>query len=163
MENFTLHKKVAFLLFVFSAFMLYAQTGIKVTYYDGTTQGFAVQDSGKLYFSESNLLIKTSSTSTPTSLPVSIIQKITFDNSVLSTQNISQNKSKYILYPNPSNDFIRIKSLNADKLEVSIYALDGKLLLKGNYVSDQNIDISQLPAGVYIVKSNTETFKLIKK
>ena len=113
----TFCRKAALLFVLFSAFYTFAQTGLKVIYYDGTEQGFSVADSGKLYFSESNLMIQAEAGASATSIPTSIIQKIIFDNSVLSVQNVSQTTSKYILYPNPSNDFIRIKSLSGDKIE----------------------------------------------
>ena len=158
-----LGRKIPFLLFLFGMLLFKAQTGLKITYYDGTEQGFSIENSGKLSFSGSDLLLQTSSTANATTIPTSIIRKIVFDSAVLSVQTISQNTSKYILYPNPSNDYIRIKSFDGEKLQTSIYSMDGKLLHQGNYTSDQTIDISNLKSGVYLIKANNETFKLIKK
>lgn len=55
-----------------------AQTGILVTYYNGTEQAYSVATSGKLYFESSNLQIVLTDAATPVSIPVSIIRKITF-------------------------------------------------------------------------------------
>ncbi len=163
MKNFSFENRKFLILFLFLSVLSLAQTGLKITYYDGTEQGFAVQDSGKLYFSGANLMIEPDASTTATSIPVNIIQKIVFDNSVLGVQNVSGKDLYYILYPNPSNDYIRIKSLKGEKINVSIYATDGKQLLNGQYSSDQNIDVSRLNSGVYLIKANNQTFKLIKK
>ncbi len=60
-----------------------AQTGILVTYYNGTEQGYSVATSGKLYFQNGNLQIAVTNASTPVSIPVSIIRKITFSPSTV--------------------------------------------------------------------------------
>ena len=63
-----------------------AQTDILITYYTGTEQGYTVAESGKLYFENGNLLVKVSSTATATTIPVSIIRKITFASAPLPLQ-----------------------------------------------------------------------------
>ena len=156
--------KMVLPVFLLLAFGLRAQTGLKVTYTDGTTQGFVVADSGKLYFSGGQLMIQTAAAATPTSLPVNIIQQITFDSSLLSASSATAlNKAKYLLYPNPSSEFFRIKTAEKNKFEVQIFSADGKLLRKGNYVSDENINVNDLPTGLYLIKIQNETFKLLKK
>lgn len=60
-----------------------AQTGILVTYYNGTEQGFVITNSGKLSFDNQNLLLASDASSLPTTIPVSIIRKITFSAAVL--------------------------------------------------------------------------------
>ncbi|NVK64032.1 MAG: T9SS type A sorting domain-containing protein [Flavobacteriales bacterium] len=55
------------------------------------------------------------------------------------------------VYPNPSSDVITISSeLNVD--QVSVFSTDGRLMIsqKGN-----TMDVSNLPAGVYVVKAMT--------
>lgn len=147
---------------MFAGVFGFAQTGVKIKYYTGTEQGFNVSASGKLYFSGDNLLVKPEANSTETSIPVSIIQKITFTDEVLATQNVGLNKSNLQLYPNPSTDYIRIKS-EAKSLDVKIYNLEGKLVVSGTYKSDEDINVSKLNAGVYLVQANGVTIKFIKK
>ena len=65
------------------AVRLAAQTAVSVTYYNGTEQGYPVSASGKLYFENGNLQIISTGGSTPVSIPVSIIRKISFSNSAL--------------------------------------------------------------------------------
>lgn len=65
------------------AVRLAAQTAVSVTYYNGTEQGYPVSASGKLYFENGNLQIISTAASTPVSIPVDIIRKISFSNSAL--------------------------------------------------------------------------------
>ena len=151
-------------LLLISGIRVLAQTGLRVTYSDGTTQGFVVADSGKLYFSDGQLMIQTAAAASPTSLPVNIIQNITFDNSLLSASGTTPvNKAKYLLYPNPSSEFFRVKTDGNSKFEIRIFSADGKLLRSGKYTSEENIDVAGLPAGLYLVRIENETFKLLKK
>jgi hypothetical protein len=56
-----------------------------------------------------------------------------------------------VVFPNPSNDFVTIQT--ADAIErVSIYDLNGRLMITQN---SGELNISNLPAGVYIAKVKT--------
>lgn len=162
MEKTAFLKKAAVFLFLLSAGFVFSQTGIKVVYYTGAEQNFAIQNSGKLYFSGDNLLVKTDASAADTSIPVSIISKIVFSNDALATQEIGANEKNMKLYPNPSSDFIRIQSVSKS-LSVKIYNLSGQTVLSGTYKSDENIDVSKLEKGVYLVQANGVTIKFIKK
>lgn len=139
-----------------------AQTGVTVTYYDGNVQQFSVADSGKLYFSDDNLNIKADTSATPTTIPVGIIRKITFSET-LSTIAIGANSAHLALYPNPGSETIRIHSDNLDMLSVRVYSLHGQLVQQGNYQPNQAIDVSGLSSGLYIVQVNDATLKFSKK
>ena len=140
----------------------YAQTGVTVTYYDGATQSFNVATAGKLYFASDNLYVKTDISATPTTIPVSIIRKLTFS-ATLSTGTFGENKNNLVLYPNPSSESIKIKSDATDNLDVKIYSLTGQLVKKGTYLSNQDIDISNLASGLYLVQVDDLTIKFSKK
>lgn len=64
-----------------------------------------------------------------------------------------QNESTLSLYPNPANDFVFVETQNA----VRIYDLCGKLVLQGS----ERIDVSSLPEGMYLVKSENGFTKLV--
>lgn len=156
-------KKITFLLLLFVGSFTFAQTGVIVTYYDGNTQVFNVESSGKLYFDSDNLNVKiNSTTTTPTTIPVTIIRKITFS-TTLSTTTFGENKNNLVLYPNPSSDVFRIKSDVSEKLKINIYSLQGQLVHQGNYQSDEDISISNLSSGLYLVQVNGVTIKFSKK
>lgn len=155
-------QKIIFLLFFLVSSYSFAQTGVIVTYYDGTTQGFNVTTAGKLYFASDNLYVKLNGTTTPTTIPVTIIQKITFSTTLASTT-FGENNKYLVLYPNPSSDIFKIKSDVNEGLKINIYSLQGKLVHKGNYQSDEDINISNLSSGLYLVQVNGLTIKFSKK
>lgn len=74
-------------------------------------------------------------------------------------------KSTVSVYPNPVVDVLHV---NADRkvTEVSVYSVDGKVVKTLSKV-DSDIDMSNLSAGVYVVKVKTsageKSFKVIKK
>lgn len=76
------------------------------------------------------------------------------------------NKNQISIFPNPSSDFINIKSHEAVK-SIKIYDIKGALI-KSENATDSVIktDISSFPKGNYIIsvetKSGTETRKFIK-
>ena len=73
------------------------------------------------------------------------------------------------VYPNPTTDKIAIKLMNNNKVdEYRIYATSGQQVAAGkNLRSDQQIDLSKLPAGLYILQIKVDdqliTHKIIKK
>lgn len=60
-----------------------------------------------------------------------------------------------IVFPNPSNDFITIKSEISDIKRIQIFSLQGQLLINQevNKANAANIDVSKLNSGVYLVKT----------
>lgn len=66
--------------------------------------------------------------------------------------------TKFKVYPNPTSDFIYIDSENVS--DVKIYDLTGKMLLKSN---SNKINIQKLKPGIYLVRIDGFTVKIIKK
>jgi len=99
-------------------------------------------------------------TPTNTNIPT----QVTCTDAFLGVNDISSDKKSTLLYPNPAKDFISIQSSKSVS-EVKIYTTAGALVKSVSKVSDNKIDISDLIAGVYVVKVNNESqsFKLIKK
>lgn len=155
-------RTITFMLLLLATSYSFSQTGVIVTYYDGTTQNFNIATTGKLYFSNDDLNVKTDGTTSVTTIPVSIIRKIVFSNT-LGTPTIGENKNNLALYPNPSSDLIQIKSDSMEELDVKIYALTGQLVQQGSYQSNQSIDVSSLAKGLYLVQVNGLTVKFSKK
>ena len=156
-------RKIAFMLLLIATSYSYSQSGITVTYYDGSIQNFTVEAEGKLYFDSANLFIKIDGSSTaPTTIPVDLIRKITFS-TTLGTQTFAENTTNLKLYPNPSGDFIKVKSETLEELKTKIYSLTGQLVKQGIYQSDEDIDVSGLTAGLYFVQINGSTLKFSKK
>jgi Secretion system C-terminal sorting domain len=155
-------KQITVLLLLLKSALAFSQTGIRVFYYNGSTQVFEVASTGKLSFASDNLYIKIDGSTAPTTIPVSIIRKITFVENTIAVSSIAEEK-KVALFPNPSSDFFRITSDYKDELSVKVYSLTGELVHQGVYQNDQSIDVSKLSTGFYVVKVNNSTLKFIKK
>ncbi|MFN8275093.1 MAG: T9SS type A sorting domain-containing protein [Flavobacteriaceae bacterium] len=154
-------KTILGLLLLFTAFA-HAQSGVAVTYYDGNVQNFSVATSGKLYFDASNVLIKTdASVTTPTTIPVALIRKITFGGN-LANETFEATNS-LALYPNPGDQEVRISSIVDQPLKTQVYTLTGQLVMQGEYQPNQSIDVSGLTSGLYFFKINGVTLKFSKK
>ncbi|HEY0031060.1 MAG TPA: multicopper oxidase domain-containing protein [Bacteroidia bacterium] len=58
------------------------------------------------------------------------------------------------IYPNPANELISVLNENPGTRELIIFSLDGKVVLKSRIAQgNNNIDISSLSNGMYLVKS----------
>lgn len=83
--------------------------------------------------------------------------------SSLATSDVT--KSKIQIFPNPVSDIIRISGID-DGHTIQIYNVDGRLIRTDAF--DQKIDVSNLSAGVYVLKITTKKFeshefKFVKK
>jgi hypothetical protein len=65
------------------------------------------------------------------------------------------------VYPNPSDGVLYIKGID-NRIAVRILDLSGKTVLS-QVLSEEEIDISGLPRGIYFLKFKDQTIKFIKK
>ena len=78
------------------------------------------------------------------------------------------NKNRIQVYPNPTQDFIKISSLDLilDGYQFSLFDLSGKEVLISNISDNQVINIKHLPSGIYFYKlqkgDNIQSGKVIK-
>lgn len=157
----TIYKTMLVLLFL-TVSLSFAQTGVTVTYYNGTVQQYNVAATGKLYFANDDLYVKVDAATTPTTIPVGIIRKVTFSGT-LATATFGENRNNLVLYPNPSSDVIKINADSFEELDVKIYSLTGQLVQQGNFAVNQEINVSGLSRGLYLVQVNGVTIKFSKK
>ncbi|PIF47753.1 putative secreted protein (Por secretion system target) [Chryseobacterium sp. 52] len=74
-------------------------------------------------------------------------------------------KSKIQIFPNPVSDVIRISGIDNGQT-IQIYNVDGRLVRTDAF--DQKIDVSNLSAGIYVLRITTKNFeshefKFVKK
>lgn len=87
-----------------------------------------------------------------------------YGNELLTSQDFSG--SIFSLYPNPVKDELNLKSLSndAEKLEIKIYDLTGKLLISTITDTDTSLNVASLKQGVYfVVVENGESLVEVKK
>ena len=69
--------------------------------------------------------------------------------------------SESILYPNPAGNTLYLKTPMPSKSLLSIFGIDGKLIMKDIVVNKQQVDIHELPSGSYILLINDQVNKVI--
>lgn len=156
-------------LFIFFAILfsgsLFAQTEVFIHYLNNTEETYSITENGKIYFSENNLLIKEDS-GTAVSIDVSSIRKLIFNNLTdTATPGIFQNATDIYIYPNPATDYINIACTeHSEPIQVKIFSLSGMLVWQNlNCNPNEAIDISYLPAGLYLLNINNKTIKFSKR
>lgn len=80
------------------------------------------------------------------------------------TMGTDESQKNISIYPNPTSDFLNIKTENIKVKSSTIYDLSGKQIFS---TQDSSIDVGFLPSGVYVIVIKTEngekTFKWIKR
>ncbi|GHV35597.1 hypothetical protein FACS1894178_5510 [Bacteroidia bacterium] len=130
---------------------------------EGATQSIPLGSISKLTFASANLQAHTASATAP--FPISTIGKITFGEMVI-TNTAAASAAEIALYPNPATDIICIDAPEGSA--ATIVDLHGRSVWAKSLLPLQQINVSALPAGVYIIKINTPdngviTKKIIKK
>lgn len=156
---------VAALIFVFSVAIASGQTTVKVTLLDNSEQNYAVVPDGKLWFDQGQFVINKDNSAAPITIPISTIRKITFggEGDTSSVHELSNDKTDIRIFPNPANDYFELKTAVSEKLLVRIYNTNGVLVASNTFANGDQVDISQLSLGIYVVVINNQSFKLIKQ
>lgn len=89
---------------------------------------------------------------------LSDIRKITCNE----IEGTNENKETALsVFPNPVHDIMMLRNLDGTQT-VRIYAIDGHLVKSTETDGSQPIDISSLSLGIYLVKIQSQTLKMIK-
>ena len=145
------------------AFHLAAQsTQMTIHLNDGTERTYYMTESDRVYFEDNETLVVeiavTGVGAKSDRFNLADIRKIT----CTETESVGEtsNTSVY-LSPNPVHDAFILRNLNG-KESIHIYALDGRLVKSAEAIGNQPIDISDLSIGLYLVKTQSCTLKMIK-
>jgi hypothetical protein len=122
----------------------------EIDYPNQTTGTISISgNSGLLLVSEISLL------SVP--LQISFDSFLQIQGSAISTPEIP----RITLYPNPVSESFRIEGLTAST-QITVTDISGKTLLQQTVQGEENISIGHLSKGVYLIRVNGETTKIIK-
>jgi Tol biopolymer transport system component len=96
---------------------------------------------------------------------VGSIYVINLSKFIYSASDININKLSCTLYPNPASAFVTVQiNNNKNKIHYSLYNHLGSKLTEGNFnISKFNINVSNYPAGVYLLKLSTAEMEINKK
>lgn len=148
------------LTFIFGlAFHLAAQsTQMTIHFNDGSERSYYMSENDRVYFEDNETLVVELAPTKSDRFNLADIRKIT----CAETESVSEVSNASVqLFPNPSHDAFLLRNLN-ERQTVSIYALDGRIMKSFETTVDQWIDISDLPIGLYLVKTEHQTLKMIK-
>jgi hypothetical protein len=115
----------------------FSATNLILTSVSGSTEAFSLSAISKLYFAD-----------------VPIVSGIT-------TQ--YENAGNLLLYPNPAENIICLQNLPEGNFFVTIYRMDGVMVLKAQISSGEDVDISMLEEGLYLLNVNDQTTRFIKR
>ena len=82
---------------------------------------------------------------------------------VLLTLNSKDPLKSIIVFPNPASDKIFIKASQYLSGFLKLYDAQGKLVAQIKFHGDSEIEVSQLPSGMYILQVESNGMKLTKK
>ena len=141
------------------AFPLLAQSTLMTIHLnDGTERNYYMSEDDRVYFEDNETLVIELAPTKSDRYSLADIRKIT----CTETENVSEApNAPVLLYPNPAHDALLLQNLKG-KQNISIYALDGRIVKSFETAGDQWIDISDLPIGLYLVKTEHQTLKMIK-
>ncbi|MFM2394252.1 MAG: hypothetical protein RLZZ546_2234 [Bacteroidota bacterium] len=72
------------------------------------------------------------------------------------------NFDKLIVYPNPASD--KLNLISKQDVQLNIISGNGSVIMTIKAIKGLNsIDVSNLPSGLYILKSNNDSIKFIKQ
>ncbi len=139
-----------------------AQNSLTVKFSDGSENVTLLSTLNKITFSEGNLLLNKKEIGT-NSYQISNISKLTFG-LFSEIPAVSTDHTSIIIFPNPAKDFIRLKNIPPGKYPINIYGLNGNLLYTCSLSeASQQIDLSNLDKGFYILKVNGQNLKFVKQ
>jgi hypothetical protein len=61
-------------------------------------------------------------------------------------------KNNFEIYPNPTHDFLWVKNLNSNVVEIQLFDLFGKNVFEKEVVGDVEISVEDFPKGVYFLQ-----------
>ena len=123
---------------------------------DGTTASYVMSTNSKIYYSDTQLFLDSNGETVVYEL--SELRKANF---TLIDDIEEVNNQQLAIYPNPAKDVLNIKDL-ADNQEVTIYSINGAVIIKTIVSGDAEINISELRPGMYVVSAGNLVTKFIK-
>ncbi len=115
----------------------------------------------KLSFAEDDLVINYQNGSTD-NLSLDAIDKIWFESTPSDIGDVSLGDDKILFYPNPVDNQIWIRGVESEE-KISLFHVDGKLVMEQIYIPGEPMDVSALQAGFYLLKIKGKTFKMRKQ
>lgn len=155
-------KTILFLLMFFASVSMSvsAQNTVIVHQKDGKTVSFGLPEKPVITYADNEMVITT--TKTVLQYPLASVSQLTFSDDETSVAPVADEKQAPVL--ELDNYVVRITGADAEA-SVTVVASDGKTLILTKVNSDgtATFSVAELPEGIYIIKSENLTFKILKK
>ena len=142
---------------VFAAFAQSTNVLLTVTMNNGEENNYILSEQSRITFTDNEFVVITSFDAS-FKLDLADIRKMTCSEIVGTSENIT---SSPLIFPNPVRDEFHLWNLTEATL-VSIYSVDGRLVKVVEAEQHSFINVSDLPAGLYLVKAGHNTLKMMK-
>lgn len=141
----------------FVAVQSWAQDNLYIQQSDGNVSEVAIANLQKITFVDGNLVVTLADGNT-SSYVISAINNLTF--TVPSAiDNATIKKEHFVSYSSDKN----LININVEKgAKVKVYGANGQLVIDEVASDNGTLNLSGLSKGVYIIKSNNQTAKIIK-
>ncbi len=149
--------------FIFSfAFSAFSDQGVKIANGSGSVTAFTFANAQKLTFLNESMSVIASTGSVSGTFNLSAVSLISFGEVMSSSVRENLQNPSLRVYPNPAVNFISVQGVDAGL--VSVYSVVGAKVLSMQLGEKSNqIDVSTLSPGVYILTVNGKSFKFTKK
>lgn len=148
------------LLSVFSPAVLLAQNTVTIHQKDGQTVSYGFSVKPVITYTDNDLVITTENAEMQ--YPLLSVSKITFQDQSAGVNAITEESKVPVL---ELDDYVVSISGAKAGVTVSLTGTDGKSLINARTDSEGEVSfsIAEQPAGVYVIKSENLTFKIIRK
>lgn len=157
-------KKFFFTLLICSVFcmnIVNAQRATQATivYWDAAQSDQVLDNITNFKFNNNQLLVELSDGSA-TAINIADIRKITLA-ATNSIESFDEN-CDILIYPNPVSEQLHFACANQKEIVVSIYTMNGQLLIQQQMNTTETMDVTNLPTGMYVIKINNFAYKFNK-
>lgn len=137
-----------------------AQVVVTVQTTDGSSYPITLATGGELQVSDESLTVVADATTTY-SYALDEVSKILFAGQV-SIREVEAGPA-ISAYPNPAGGHFALQGVPDGQHQLTLYSANGARVLTTTYEAGQQVDISSLPRGLYLVRIENSVTKLIKQ
>lgn len=142
---------------------LYSQTIMVVDLINGVEQNVELTIGSCITFPEDSIVVTTRTESYfASSYAISDVRKLSFHESIITDVNSVEQSSIHV-YPNPVADYLTIVGIGKRDLPLTVFSLDGSVVIRGHYRYGSRVIVSSLAPGPYLIQVGSYNCKFVKK
>ena len=124
---------------------------------DGSTESYPMNTDTRIYYSDTQLFVYNPNSGTYTH-DLSSLRKAYF----VTNDDVNEVGSQSLaIYPNPVKDIMKINGI-ADGQQITVYTLNGQVMMRLTASGEATVDVSGLQNGIYLISAGNQVAKFIK-